>query len=101
MHLHNVYFWLKEGLSGEDLAAFERGLDTLVHDPAAKGGHYGKPASTDRDVVESSYSYGLIVVFDDLAAHDRYQSGEAHLAFVAAHADKWTRVVVYDVEVEP
>ena len=101
MHIHNVYFWLKEGLSEADVAALEHGLDTLTHDPAAKGGYYGKPAATDRGVVDNSYHYGLVVVFDDLAAHDAYQTGDVHQAFVAAHADKWARVLVYDVEVAP
>ena len=98
MFIHNVYFWLKPGLSDEDLSSFAQGLDTLTHDPAAKGGHCGKPAATDRGVVDNSYTYGLIVVFEDLAAHDRYQEGAVHLDFLAAHADKWERVVVSDVE---
>ena len=98
MFIHNVYFWLKPGLGDEDSTSFEQGLDTLVHDPAAKGGHYGKPAATDRGVVDNSYTYGLVVVFDNLAAHDRYQEGDVHLDFLATHADKWERVVVYDIE---
>jgi hypothetical protein len=98
MFVHNVYFWLKPGLDGEARDSFAEGLDTLTRDPAAKGGHYGEPAATDRGVVDNSYSYGLIVVFDDLAAHDRYQAGAVHLDFLAAHSAKWERVVVYDFE---
>ena len=99
MHIHNVYFWLKDGLDDEALASFEQGLNALVHDPAARGGHYGKPAAVpERDVIDSSYTYGLIVVFDDVAGHDRYQVGAIHLEFLAAHRTKWERVLVYDVE---
>ena len=98
MHIHNVYFWLDEAVSEADLAAFEQGLDALIKDPAARGGHYGPPADTHRDVVERSYSYGLVVIFDDLAAHDAYQVGEVHAEFVEQHLSKWTKVVVHDIE---
>ena len=99
MLIHNVFFWLKDDLDEEALASFEQGLDALVHDPAAKGGHYGRPAPTPaREVVESSYSYGLILVFDDVDGHDRYQVGAVHKEFLAAHAAKWERVRVYDIE---
>ena len=101
MFIHNVYFWLKPGLDDEAVDSFAQGLDTLARDPAAKGGYYGVPAATDRGVVENSYTYGLVVLFDNLAAHDRYQEGPVHLEFLAAHSDQWERVVVYDIQTLP
>jgi hypothetical protein len=98
MHVHNVYFWLKSDLGGPELAAFERGLETLTKDPGARSGYYGPSAETDRDVVENSYSYGLVLVFDDLAGHDQYQASADHLVFVQEHAAKWEKVVVYDIQ---
>ncbi len=98
MHAHNVYFWLKNDLAPGDLSAFEQGLQALTNDPAVKSGYYGRPADTRREVVENSYTYGLLLLFDDLAAHDRYQAGAVHLKFVEAHASKWARVVVHDIE---
>jgi len=98
MHIHNVYFWSTKGLDGQSLTAFEQGLNNLVHDPAVKSGYFGKPADTHRDVVENSYSYGLVLIFNDMAAHDRYQVGEVHQKFIADHAAKWERVVVHDIE---
>ena len=100
MFIHNVFFWLKPGLGDEDVALFAQGLDTLTHDPAAKGGHYGRPAATERGVVDNSYTFGLVVIFEDLAGHDAYQEGAVHLDFLAAHAEKWERVLVYDVETQ-
>lgn len=96
MFIHNVYFWLKDGLTEEDLAAFEQGLDTLCNKPPVKLGAYGKPAVSARDVVDGSYSYGLHVVFDDEAGHDAYQVGDVHQRFLADHRQKWTRLLVYD-----
>jgi hypothetical protein len=98
MHIHNVYFWLKNDLDPEAFNAFEQGLETLTRDPGVKTGYFGKPANTDRDVVENSYSYGLVLVFNDLVAHDRYQAGAIHLKFVGDHSSKWARVVVHDIE---
>jgi len=98
MHIHNVYFWLQDRLEANQVAEFEKGLASLCGDSAVQKGWYGKPAKTDRDVVENSYSYGLVLVFDDLGAHDRYQEGAIHLKFVADHLEKWHKVVVHDVE---
>jgi hypothetical protein len=38
------------------------------------------------------------VVFDDVAAHNRYQVHPVHVQFGAAHKDCWTRVAVIDAE---
>ena len=98
MHVHNVYFWLKKDLSDEDIAVFVQGLDALIGDPDVKTGYYGIPADTHRDVVENSYSFGLVLVFDDIAGHDRYQVGNIHDEFLAANKLKWEKFVVYDIE---
>ena len=98
MHVHNVYFWLKDGLEDQALAAFEAGLDMLANDPNVKSGYCGKPADTHRDVVDNTYTYGLVFVFDDLAAHDRYQAAADHVKFVEDNASKWERVGVYDIQ---
>ena len=98
MHIHNVYFWLNEGLADEALFDFEAGLELLSTDPSVRSCHYGKPADTHRDVVENSYSYGLVLVFDDRAAHDRYQEGAAHMRFLEMNMEKWNKVIVYDIQ---
>ncbi len=98
MHIHNVYFWLKEDLDEAAVLEFEVGLKTLTKDPQAVSGYYGKPANAYRDVVENSYSYGLVLVFEDLVGHDIYQSGEVHLEFINKNLPKWEKVVVYDIE---
>jgi hypothetical protein len=100
MFIHNVYFWMKSGLDDGDLKAFEQGLQSLCENPPAKLGAFGKPADGHRDVVDSSFSYGLHVAFDDEAGHDAYQVGEVHQRFLADHSLKWDRVLVYDTETE-
>jgi hypothetical protein len=98
MHIHNVYFWLKDDQDAGSRTEFEEGLGWLTNDTDVKSGYFGKPADTDRDVVENSYPYGLVLVFDDTAAHDRYQEGSDHLRFLEKNMEKWSKVVVYDIE---
>ncbi len=98
MHVHCVYFWLKKDLAEDAFVAFEDGLNSLLSDPAVKSGFYGKPADTHRSVVDNSYTYGLILVFDDLAGHDSYQAGPVHTRFIDNHGAKWERSLVYDTK---
>jgi len=98
MHIHNVYFWLERDLEKEMRSSFEQGLNSLCLDSAVKSGFFGKPAKTDRDVVDNSYTYALVLIFDDLIAHDKYQSGLVHDQFIAKHSSKWNRAMVYDIE---
>jgi len=99
MFIHNVYFWMKSGLDDGALEAFEQGLHSLCQNPPAELGAYGKPAvGAPRDVVDGSFDYGLHVAFDDAAGHDAYQVGEVHQQFLAEHASKWERVLVYDTQ---
>lgn len=100
MHSHNVYFWLKEGLSDTDLLEFEKGLDTLTMFRLVINGYYGKPANTNRDVVDNTYTYGLSLLFKDTADHNLYQADPVHLAFVEKNSAKWNRARVFDVEIK-
>jgi hypothetical protein len=100
MHIHNVYFWLKEGLSTSSLLEFEQGLETLIKIPLVKNGYYGKPADTNRTVVDNTYSYSLTLFFNDTPDQNLYQTDPIHLAFIDRNSKKWTRVQVYDVEVK-
>jgi hypothetical protein len=82
MHCHNVLFWLQDDLSYSELMEFEKGIKTIINDPHVIRGVYGKPANTHRSVVENSYSYGLSIMFKDLADHDLYQAEPIQLVFV-------------------
>lgn len=97
MFIHNVYFWLKDDLDDGEITAFEQGLQSLCGIAVVKSGYYGKPADTDRTVIDSSYGYGLVLFFDDKAEQDAYQISGTHVQFVADHKSKWDRVLVYDI----
>jgi len=97
MFVHSVYFWLKPDLTPEQIALFVERATALTTLPSVKHGWVGKPAATDRPVIDRSYSYGLVVVFDDEAGHDAYQVHPLHDAFRELH-DFWTAVKIYDFE---
>jgi hypothetical protein len=99
MHIHNVYFWLKEDLGDKAKLKFAEGLVALTNDPNVESGYAGPPADTgQRDVVDNSYSFGLVLVFQDKAGHDDYQKGAPHRRFLEEHMDKWEKVLVFDIE---
>jgi len=98
MHSHQVFFYLNTELSHSALLEFEEGLETLINIPLVQSGYYGKPAHTNRAVVDNAYSYGLILIFKDTADHDLYQADPIHQVFLDKNAKKWDRVLVFDIE---
>ena len=97
MHIHNVFFWLRKDTNQNGMLTFEAGLKSLTNDPSVAQGYFGTPAATEREVVDDSYSYGLMLVFPNKSAHDEYQEGAVHKKFLDEHGSKWEKVQVYDV----
>jgi hypothetical protein len=54
-----------------------------------------------RDVNDRDFSVALHIVFEDKAAHDRYQTHERHLKFIAETKDLWKKVRVFDAYLSP
>lgn len=96
MLVHAVYFWLKDGLTLEDAARFRGGLESLRGCESVRDLFVGVPASTDRPVIDRTYTFALVVLFDDLAGHDAYQVHPIHRAFVETFSPYWKRVQIYD-----
>ena len=97
MFVHSVYFWLKPGITTAEEQQFLRGAETLTKIKTVRHGWVGKPAATDRPVIDRTYSYGLVVSFDDAAGHDAYQADPIHDAFRQLH-HLWTQVKIYDFD---
>ncbi len=98
MLVHSVYFWLKKDLSQADRDAFLEGLGALSEINVVRSFAAGMPASTDRPVVEKSYDFALLVLLDDMEAHDVYQESALHQEFLGNFSTFWEKVVVYDFE---
>jgi hypothetical protein len=96
MFIHHVYFWLKNPESAEDRQKLIAGLEKLSKVKTIKMFHIGKPADTNRDVIDSSYSISWMLIFEDKASQDSYQVDPIHLNFVEECKHLWSKVVVYD-----
>lgn len=96
---HTVYFWLHRPDNKADRTAFETSLTKFIlNSPDITTRHIGIPAATAREVIDTSYTYSLLLTFKDKAAQDRYQEDPAHKLFIEESSTLWSKVVVYDSE---
>ena len=95
--VHVVYFWLHNPQNIEDRKEFEAKLNAFLETSQyAQTKFVGIPAMTDREVVDNSYTYALIVSFSSKAEEHQYQIEPAHVKFVEEAKHLWSKVVVYD-----
>ena len=91
---HLVLFWLKDESGQKPLV---EALNKLVAESKyAHSGHVGRPAGTDRPVVDNSYDFSLFVTFASEEDHDKYQTENAHLEFLEKCKPLWQKVKIYD-----
>ena len=94
---HNVYFWMNNPDNAEEAAKLASGIKSLADVKMVKGFRLGKPAATAaRDVVDNSYSYHLMLLFDNARDQDAYQTDPIHEKFVKECSGLWKEVKVYD-----
>jgi hypothetical protein len=96
MFVHHVYFWMKDPSSSKDIADLTAGLKSLQSIEKLNLFHVGKPADTNRDVIDVSYALSLLMVFANRADQDEYQVHPTHLKFVEQCRHLWSKVIVYD-----
>jgi hypothetical protein len=98
MLVHHVLFWLKNPDSTEDREKLLKGLSSLKTIEQVRLITIGTPASTDRPVIDRSYSFSLLILFDSMEQHDEYQVHPVHKNFIKEYAQLWAKVVIYDAE---
>lgn len=96
MFVHSVYFWLEDDLTDDQIDQFETGLQTLTEMDLVNDSFVGLPAGTDREVVDNTYDYSLLLWFDDADSQEAYQGHADHKKFVRECRSLWKRVQVYD-----
>lgn len=94
--VHHVFFWLRQPVTAEGRARFEKGLKSLATIETIVDFHIGLPAGTSRDVIDSSYTYSMLTLNKSKEDQDIYQTHPTHLKFIADCQDLWEKVVVYD-----
>ena len=96
---HNVYFWLKDPENILEREAFKESLFKFINNSEfIKTKMVGTPADTDRGVIDNTYTFSLILTFENKAAQDKYQVEDVHLKFIEESSDLWEKVLVYDSE---
>lgn len=97
--VHAVRFWLKEPNNEKIRATFEASLSHFINNSTfIKTKHLGTPSSTDRPIIDTSYTYALVVTFENKKMHDAYQMEENHLKFIEECKDFWEKVLIFDSE---
>lgn len=94
---HYVLFWLNEGLSEQEITDFAGFFEELKAIPTIKTLEYGRAAQThDRDVVDNSFTYNLLVRFDTMDDINTYETHPIHLEAIEKYSKFWNKVVVHD-----
>jgi hypothetical protein len=94
---HIVYFTLRERSDSAIDALVAACRRYLSDHPGVLYFGVGKLAGEfTREVNVRDFDVALHVVFENKAAHDRYQADERHLAFIAENKPNWASVRVFD-----
>lgn len=94
--IHHVLFYTKPTASEADKAELLVGLRKLAGVPSIKMSHIGVPAATTREVIERTYTYSWLCLFESAADEEDYQQHPIHDEFRNQYATYWDRVVIYD-----
>jgi len=96
LFFHVVFFWLINDTQ-EVSKKFEHELRQFIdHVDEIRTSHIGTPADTDRDVIDNTWSYSLILSFDSKKEQDIYQEHPLHKKFIENASSLWEKVLVYD-----
>lgn len=96
LFVHHVLFYPKADASPADLAHLLEGLRSMASIPCIKLAHIGTPAATTRAVIERTYAYSWLCLFESAADEQIYQQHPIHDAFRDQYAVYWDHVVIYD-----
>jgi len=98
---HDVYFYPTETPGPDDADRLEQLIRArLTNIPGVLRIAVGRPAGTDRPVVDNDYMVALFLEFNDSAAEKAYQVHPDHAAFGTESRPLWSRVKVYDTIAE-
>ena len=101
VHLHNVFFTLKDSSREKQEALVQGCLRYLKQTPGVVVFSVGtRSEACVRDVNDLGFHVALTVLFENQEAHDRYQKAENHNRFVEVFKDNWAGARVFDSAVQ-
>lgn len=94
---HHVYFYPRENAQPDDADRIEALCRKyLAGIPGVLKMSLGRPAGTDRPVVDNDYILALLLDFESADAERAYQVHPDHTAFGQESRPYWSHVRVYD-----
>ncbi len=96
--VHHVFFWLKDPKNKKGYDKILAGLKGLGKIEQIKMSHIGLPSvnNFDKPVTDASYSFSVLLIFDNKADEEKYLVHPLHKKFIDDHKNLWSKVVVYD-----
>ena len=100
MHLHNVFFSLKDTSS----ASVESLLNDCQQYLSVQSGIVSiscgvRESELAREVNDQDFDVSLHILFKTRSDHDAYQTDEQHQTFIDRNQDNWAKVRVFDTVV--
>ncbi len=96
MFTHHVFFWLKNKTTDTNKEDLLAGLQSLAAIKPKIMIHIGVKASTNRPVIDTSYDFSLLLIFNNLEEQESYQVHQIHQEFVKNCQHLWEKVTIYD-----
>jgi len=101
MHLHNVYFSLKDSSAQATQSLVDDCTKYLSKQAGVLSFSCGVlEAELDRPVNDRDFDVSLHILFETRADHDAYQTEEQHQVFIDRNKDNWSNVRVFDTVVK-
>ena len=101
MHLHNVYFSLKNASPEAMQSLVDDCTQYLSQQAGIESFSCGiLESDLDRDVNDRDFDVSLHILFETRAAHDAYQTEEQHGIFIERNKDNWANVRVFDTVIK-
>ena len=96
--VHHVFFWLKDAKNQKDYDQLLAALKGLGKIEFIKMAHIGSPSINDFDkpVTDASYSFSVMLVFNNKADEEKYLVHPLHKKFIDDNKTLWSKVMVYD-----
>jgi stress responsive alpha/beta barrel protein len=98
MLAHHVLFWLKPETTQEQKTFFKESLESLKGVETIASIYIGTPAPIERAVVDNTYTFSLMIMFNNLDGHNVYQVHPLHKTFLENCRQYFEKVIIYDAE---
>lgn len=96
---HVVLCWLDSTVSPQEIDSLISLTYDLKEIPGIMDLYVGKPVSSERPIVDDSFTFGITMTFADAESMNHYLADKRHTSFVAQNIKpRLNRIIVYDIQ---